>query len=143
MGYYEMIKEAILALKDRTGSSSMAIKKVGSYSSSCALQKSHIATGHVLTPGPARTVHRVRSPGDQVRTALAAGCAQDGRREGQACHGESFLQALSRGEEAAQEEEGAVRMYTTVSSLLPRPLITNPVPARLGFPGTQEEEGRT
>ena len=56
MGYYEMIKEAILALKDRTGSSSMAIKKVrhqSSYSSSCALGKPLFWPDPISSPRPA------------------------------------------------------------------------------------------
>ena len=56
MGYYEMIKEAILALKDRTGSSSMAIKKVrhqSSYSSSCALGKPLFWPDPASSPRPA------------------------------------------------------------------------------------------
>ena len=125
MGYYEMIKEAVLALKDRTGSSSAAIKKVLACArlSDAPCYANLARTAMVVNPLVARlpgcTVHRVRAPGDQVRTALAEGCAQDGRREGQAPPDQSLLQALPGGEEAAQEEEGAVRacIYLTVSTV--------------------------
>ena len=141
MGYYEIIKEAVLALKDRTGSSSAAIKKVRarlvsvkSRARLCCANPARDAmvVDPLVTRLPGCIVHRVRAPGDQVRTALAARCAQDGRREGQARHGESLLKALPGGEEAAQEEEGTVRAYTRpCPPCLPSPSIITPAPARL------------